>query len=102
MRNRKQPSFPGWILQRIGNTGNDSVTGDIVEEYANGRSKTWFWKQVFAVLVRRLLTVTRNHPLLVVGCLVVGHVTWNLGIYGGFAVVTHVHHRYPDWPVWWP
>ncbi len=55
--------------------GNDALAGDLAETYAQGRSRSWYWRQVvgaiFAASAREINTqpvaITRS---LVVGCIV--------------------------------
>jgi hypothetical protein len=55
--------------------GNDALTGDLAETYAQGRSRSWYWRQVvgaiFAASAREISTkpvaITRG---LLIGCIV--------------------------------
>src|SRR5262249_12657046 len=51
-----------WLLQRFGSSpNNDSIIGDLNEQYRRGRSPFWYWRQVFvAIVVGTVSDVGRN------------------------------------------
>ena len=44
--NRSQPSSLVLALLRFVESENESLAGDLIEEWRAGRSRTWFWKQL--------------------------------------------------------
>jgi len=42
---KKPPALATILLNRLG-PRDQSIAGDVYEEYDTGRSKTWFWRQV--------------------------------------------------------
>jgi len=49
----KPPTLATWLLKRL-NWGyhTEPLAGDLIEEYARGRSRAWYWRQVLiAILV---------------------------------------------------
>ena len=46
---RKPPAFAMILLNRLG-PRDQPIVGDLCEEYAAGRSRTWFWHQVIAAI----------------------------------------------------
>ncbi len=47
----RPPSLAIWLLQHVlGGEKRESLVGDLVEQYARGRSDTWFWRQTAAAL----------------------------------------------------
>jgi hypothetical protein len=44
-----------WLLKRFGaGHYSESITGDLIEQYGQGRSRSWYWKQVvLAILIPR-------------------------------------------------
>jgi len=53
---------------------NDSIIGDLVEQYQQGRSRVWYWRQVFIAILVSFVTEIRLHKLLAVRALVIGNV----------------------------
>ena len=47
---KQPPAFATWLLKRAAR-GNEALVGDLLEEYRQGRSAVWYWRQV---LTRRL------------------------------------------------
>ena len=47
MTQRRPPRIAGWLLRHFGcSTNNDSILGDIDEQYAEGKSQAWYWNEV--------------------------------------------------------
>ena len=45
------PSVSIWFLRHFGcSTKNESIIGDLVEQYQQGRSRVWYWRQVFIAI----------------------------------------------------
>lgn len=66
MRQINPPLLPAWLLEHVTPGGvNDALAGDLLEEFRLGRSRLWFWRQVFAALAIGLLKNLRGHsPLM--------------------------------------
>ena len=47
---RKPPVLAAALLRRLAST-DDSLAGDLIEEFGAGRSRPWFWHQVLAAIV---------------------------------------------------
>jgi len=53
MKPRKPPALAVWLLEKFGYLGEDSaLLGDLLEEFRDGRSASWFWRQTTTVLVK--------------------------------------------------
>lgn len=53
MRDRRPPHIAEWLLSRFGITQrNEALIGDLAEEFQNGRSATWYWKQTAVAILR--------------------------------------------------
>jgi hypothetical protein len=55
MIRRRPPVIATWLLKRFGAARySESMAGDLIEQYGQGRSRSWYWQQVvFAILVAR-------------------------------------------------
>jgi preprotein translocase subunit SecY len=49
MRHTEPPSAATWLLTHLGRR-NESLVGDLLEEYRRGRSSNWYWRQVVAAI----------------------------------------------------
>lgn len=51
MTTRLPPRLATWLLERFGNgRRNESLLGDLHEQYVQGRSAGWYWSQVLRAL----------------------------------------------------
>lgn len=55
MIRRDPPVVATWLLKRFGaGRYSESMAGDLIEQYGQGRSRAWYWRQVvLAILVAR-------------------------------------------------
>jgi hypothetical protein len=59
---RRPPSLANWLLDRSGYARqNTPLAGDLLEEFRNGRSAAWYWRQTLAVIANG---ITRNGSVL--------------------------------------
>jgi hypothetical protein len=59
------PKVATWLLKRLNSTpNNDALIGDLVEQYLQGRSRLWYWKQAFLAIVVSLEREISKHPVL--------------------------------------
>lgn len=62
---RNPPAVARWLLDRFGIPWrNESLMGDLVEEYRSGRSAMWFWRQTVVAIATMTLRDIRSHKLL--------------------------------------
>lgn len=53
--NRVQPpKFAVWLLRHCYGEQQEALAGDLVETFAEGRSRRWFWRQTFIALGARM------------------------------------------------
>jgi hypothetical protein len=68
----KAPAVAEWLLTRIGVPRNESLMGDLVEEYHSGRSALWFWRQTAIAVAITVVRDIQNHKLLAVRAMATG------------------------------
>ena len=57
------PKLATWLLQRLGaGRHSESLAGDLMEEYARGRSRLWYWQQVALAIVLARASAFRARP----------------------------------------
>jgi len=68
---RKPPRLATTILMRLARR-NESIVGDLFEEYAAGRSRAWFWQQVLSAVIFGAVREIGDHPFRAVGAVATG------------------------------
>ncbi len=63
-------NLAAWLLDRFGVA--DSVTGDIIERSASGKSRLWLGRQVADAIVGAVIADARRHPWLALRGVIVG------------------------------
>jgi hypothetical protein len=49
---RAPPKFALWLLKRLGSPyQGEALAGDLIEQYQDGRSRAWWWRQVIVAIV---------------------------------------------------
>src|SRR5262245_46592227 len=52
MRDRRAPTAATWFLKLFcANAENESMIGDLLEQYQHGRGRFWYWRQVLGIVV---------------------------------------------------
>jgi hypothetical protein len=52
MIERAPPRLALWLLRRLGSSYHaESLVGDLIEQYQEGRSRAWYWGQVAAAIL---------------------------------------------------
>lgn len=54
------PRLAIWLLRRA-LPGNDALTGDLIEQFYEGRTSVWFWRQALIALAMRGLGGAQRH-----------------------------------------
>lgn len=98
MNSRVAPRAATWLLERLGSAARfDPLIGDLVEQFAAGRSRLWFWRQAAGALGIHVLETLRTHALsfisaVLAGCLL--NSLWQFGcslafqpVYAGLTAV---------------
>ena len=59
----RPPRIATWLLKHFGRPAStEAITGDLVEQFKHGRSRTWYWRQVFVALCAGVVEEVRSHP----------------------------------------
>jgi hypothetical protein len=75
MSPRSAPRAATWLLERLGTSGRfEPLIGDLTEQFAQGRSRLWYWRQALGATAIHLVGILRAHgpsflAALVVGCI---------------------------------
>ena len=67
----KPPVVATAILTRLG-PRNESIVGDIFEEYRAGRSRLWFWRQVLSAVFFSAVREIGRHPVRTMSAIATG------------------------------
>jgi hypothetical protein len=79
MNPSQPPRLGRLVLERLG-PRNESIVGDLSEEWHAGRSTLWYWRQVLAGIVFHLVADVRGHWFIALRSILVGLVIlWSLG-----------------------
>jgi len=66
MSSRRAPWFACLLLRQLARTTfSESLEGDLLEEFAAGRSRLWFWGQVLAAMAEQVRTLARRRTAVV-------------------------------------
>jgi hypothetical protein len=77
------PKVATWLLQHFGcSLSNDAILGDLAEQFAQGRSRLWYWRQIVRAIPAGILEEVSGHKLLALRAVVLG---WILVITGAEA-----------------
>jgi len=55
------PALATRLLQQFIGPDRQAIIGDLIERYADGRSRSWYWRQVVTAIIRSTLTDVRGH-----------------------------------------
>src|SRR5882724_2197601 len=61
---RVPPRIATWLLERFGpGYRNDSLVGDLFEEYQRDRTRAWYWRQaIVAICIGRVMSLRKSLP----------------------------------------
>ncbi len=82
MMRREPPAFAMWLLRQWGSPYHgDSLAGDLIEQFQEGRTRAWCWRQVAAAILIarwRFVRTMIKALMLVFGLIAlgVGTLTW--------------------------
>ena len=75
MNGPQAPRAATWLLQHLG-LDSEPLAGDLLEEYTDGRTAGWYWRQVMAAILTDVPRQMWAHRTLVVLALAVMGVFW--------------------------
>jgi hypothetical protein len=67
---RRSHAAANWLLERLGL--DVALTGDLLEECAQGRSAIWYWRQVLIAIWVGIWSAIRDHKLLALSAVATG------------------------------
>ena len=53
------PTVASWLLRHLAFGPDDALAGDLVEQFQQGRSSLWYWRQVLWTILARALADAR-------------------------------------------
>jgi hypothetical protein len=79
MKSSQPPSFATWLLEHLVPCGeNEALAGDLLEDYSQGRSAAWYWRQVVVAIMVGFSRELRARWLTIMFAVVVsGGVPWS-------------------------
>jgi hypothetical protein len=87
MRSPDPPAVATWVLEHA--DVDEGLAGDLAEQYRNGRSPLWYWRQsLFATILFSSGTLV-THKWLAVRAILTGWLAW--------ATLSLVRHQVPAW-----
>ncbi len=78
MNSRTAPRAATWLLERLGSRSRfDPLIGDLVEQFEEGRSRRWYWRQAVGTLAIGLARTLRLHAFSFIAAVAAGYaLTW--------------------------
>ena len=77
MKTHRPPALATWLLERLGSDPqNEQIVGDLIEQYADGRTRAWYWRQITAAILAGFFEQIASHKLLALRAVLVGWLTW--------------------------
>ena len=62
MKPTQPPAVATWLLKRLASgERQESLIGDLIEQYRQGRSASWYWRQVLMAILVSAAKALRDH-----------------------------------------
>ena len=74
MNTQRLPRGASWLLRQVSGYRAESLIGDLAEQYASGRGRAWYYRQVMSAVARSYLRFARLHGARLVGAIALGAV----------------------------
>ncbi len=79
MNSRAAPRAATWLLERLGGGSRfEALIGDLIEQFEEGRSRLWYWRQASGTLAGHALGALRAHAPSFIAALLAGCVLSSL------------------------
>lgn len=79
---RSPPRLATWLLEELGNSGRlEELVGDLIEEFAAGRSQLWYWRQTSGALLEDLRQTLRIHATSFLAAVLVGYALTSIWVF---------------------
>jgi hypothetical protein len=73
MKSSEPPALARWLLEHVRFTDtHEALAGDLLEDFTQGRSVTWYWRQVLEAIVVGYGKEVRIHWVLAIRAALVG------------------------------
>src|ERR1700722_7654359 len=70
------PTVATWLLEHFhSGPRNQSLVGDMMEEYKNGRSDAWYWRQALTAIFLSFYTDIWRHKIITIRGVVTGWIS---------------------------
>ena len=91
------PRAATWFLNRFGsNTEDESMMGDLIEQYQRGRGSIWYWRQVLSIVFAAMVQDCRRNKWNVLVGLIHSWCVWGgLQITAGIVLLARFAIRHP-------
>jgi hypothetical protein len=66
------PELATYLLLQFTGPDHQAMVGDLIEQYAGGRSRSWYWRQVIPAIARSTITDARAHAGSTLGGIAIG------------------------------
>jgi len=78
MKSSVPPVFATWLLKHLSFNSDDSLVGDLLEEFSQRRSGAWYWRQVLVAILVGFGKAVRLHRALVIRAVAFGFAVSNI------------------------
>jgi hypothetical protein len=96
------PRLATWLLRHLGSSPhNDSIIGDLIEQYHTSPSIIWYWKQCLKAIATALLNECRTHKWLTLRALITGWTVLLVISPQSFGPIRELLFALEVWSRWW-
>jgi hypothetical protein len=102
MNTIQPPQIATWLLRHLGSSPhNDSIIGDLIEQYQHIPSSVWYWKQCLKAIVAGLFNECRSHKWLTLRALIAGWTILLVLFPRSFDPIRNLLFALEVWSRWW-
>ena len=87
MRSDRAPVVATWLVDRF--CGDSAIAGDLIEQYREGRSALWYWRQAFIAIVACSASRVWDHKWLAIRAIATGYIFSSIVIRVGMRQIVH-------------